>query len=490
MIDRFASGLADAGMVSGDRVALLAPPSAELYALALALLARGQTVVLIDGALGARRALRALADAAPDAIVGTRRLLAWWPAIPALRRARRFAVEGGWIGITPLAALSSEGTPTRCVSPSRDDGGLLTFSSGTTGRPRCVRRTHDVLLAQHAALRAAVPAHAGQINMPMFPAAVLHNLCCGIATVLPPIDPRAPAPKDAERMLAVADAFGVTSLALAPALAERLVRHLEGGRRRAFHIHHLVLGGAPVSRRLCERLLAVFPDAHGEVVYGATEAEPIAAASLAEIIAAHGEGYLAGSPCAGEVGLVNPDARIEDPAAAGALEHSVRAGEVGEVIVRGRHVASQPSEVPMRRPVLDGETRQAERGREWHRTGDLARRDTRGRLWLVGRVGEGVRGTNGTVYPYEVEAAAAQIDGLRASALVAHRGAKAGELAVVLDESRDTPRSARAMSRVRALLLERGLAGALVRVRASLPVDARHFSKVDRAALRRALARP
>ena len=73
-----------------------------------------------------------------------------------------------------------------------DQSALISFTSGSTGRPKGADRTHSILLAQHDALQAHAPGREGEIDMPCFPAVVLHNLSCGISSVVPPIDLRHP----------------------------------------------------------------------------------------------------------------------------------------------------------------------------------------------------------------------------------------------------------------------------------------------------------
>src|SRR5687767_461318 len=63
---RYASALDAAGARSGARVLMLLRPDEEMYALALAILARGMTLVLVDGRAGLSRLLGLVGDAAPD----------------------------------------------------------------------------------------------------------------------------------------------------------------------------------------------------------------------------------------------------------------------------------------------------------------------------------------------------------------------------------------------------------------------------------------
>jgi acyl-CoA synthetase (AMP-forming)/AMP-acid ligase II len=482
-IRAFSGGLAREGLGPGDRVALLFPLSVDFYALTLAVLARGATVVLMDGALGLRRTLVALRISRARAIVSVRAALRLWPVLPATWGVERFCADDAPFGTRPLATLRDGGAgDERPLARTADDEALVTFTSGSSGRPKGVDRTHGLLVAQHEALRAEFPEADGDVDMPCFPAVALHNMCCGMTTVIPPLDLRMPATSLVpERVLDAMGRFGVTRLSGAPAYMDRLVAAIPPGDPRAAKLRGLVVGGAPVPRRLCAAIVGRFERAEALVAYGSTEAEPIATVSMREVAESAGDGYL--------VGEVAPVARVELvrlPEIAPALgregfaPYRAPVGESGEVVVSGPHVNRRyiGDDEAMRRlkvPAADGVV--------WHRTGDLARRDERGRLWLTGRTPDVVTHAGGAISPYVVEAAVDDVEGVDRAALVAYDGAC---LAVTLRGS--IPRDD-VLVRVKAVLAQRDLGDVPVRVVADMPVDARHQSKIDRAGLRALLAR-
>jgi acyl-CoA synthetase (AMP-forming)/AMP-acid ligase II len=217
-------------------------------------------------------------------------------------------------------------------------------------------------------------------------------------------------------------------------------------------VRHVAAGGGPVGRALCGDLQHAFPRAEAHVIYGATEAEPIASVTIGELLAAADEeGFLVGLPVWDtRIQLMSPDGER---------------GLVGEVAVRGSQVASAGA---------------------WHRTGDIGRLDARGRLWLLGRVGADVVHRGRVLHPYVAEAAALSVPGVRAAALVAHRFAPDGELSVELSPGADAKR---ALEELRAALERRGLSSLPVRRRRAIPMDARHASKVSRGELLALIAR-
>jgi acyl-coenzyme A synthetase/AMP-(fatty) acid ligase len=327
--------------------------------------------------------------------------------------------------------------------PATHDGAaaVISFSSGNTGMPKRIARSHGVLLAQHNALLDAFPLPESDVNLPGFPLAVLHNLCRGTTTVLPSADLRSMAGSDHESVLRAIRDSQVSSMSGGPAFLGQLATLLLSRGESIHEVQRIVVGGGPVSRRLATEILAAFPLADARLVYGATEAEPIATARLNEIIDAApcAEGFLAGWP------VNDIDVRIDGT------------DGIGELLVRGPHVIPSSSH--------DG----------WHRTGDICRLDDRGRLWLLGRTGAEVRHGDAVIHPFTVEARAACLPGVAASAFVAHTDAPDGELVVQL-----APDASEYVVTVSARALMDDLA---VRVIDEIPMDPRHQSKVDRAAL-------
>jgi olefin beta-lactone synthetase len=439
---RYAAALRGRGIRPGARVLVLVRPDAEVYALLLAILACGLTLVVVDGRRGARWLPGALAAARADVIIAPRTLLRFWPLLASLRRARRFASPAELLGPRGHSADTVSPVELRARRVPADTPAVISFSSGNTGRAKPVVRTHGVLLAQHRALADALPLAGDDVNLPGFPIATLHNLCCGIATVLPPADLRSMADADPCRVLELIDEHDVTSLSGAPAYMARLARAvLDTGLPRG-GVRRVAVGGGPVGRALCADIVRAFPNAAAHVVYGATEAEPIALVRMHDVLAAaDGAGFLVGRPVRGTaVRLLGADG--ED-----AL--------VGEVAVRGAQVAGdQP----------------------WHRTGDIGRRDAQGRLWLLGRVGGEVSVRGRVMHPYVAEAAALSVPGVRVAALVAHRAAPEAELIVEL-----LPGAG--VDGVRNALARCGLGAVRVRSCSAIPMDARHASKVERAEL-------
>jgi acyl-CoA synthetase (AMP-forming)/AMP-acid ligase II len=241
---------------------------------------------------------------------------------------------------------------------------------------------------------------------------------------------------------------------------------------------HLFMGGAPVFPEDLRQARDAFPQAEITAVYGSTEAEPMAEASLADIsrddfdAMEQGRGLLAGPP---DVSISLRILRDQWGAPIQPLDEpqfqtlSLGVEEVGEIVVCGDHVL---------RGYLNGagdaETKFTVSGSLWHRTGDLGWIDRAGRLWLMGRASAAIRDNRGVLYPFAVELAARQIPGVRRAALIAVQGQRVLALEANASAVAEAARSKLQWARLDA-----------IRILRSIPLDKRHNAKVDYVALRR-----
>jgi olefin beta-lactone synthetase len=103
---------------------------------------------------------------------------------------------------------------------------LITYTSGTTGRPKGSDRTHDLLIEQHLALSEHFPTQEDDVDMPCFPVVTLHNLAEGVSTVMPCVDFAAPSEVNASVVVDQARRAKVTRISGAPAYLSAISRHL------------------------------------------------------------------------------------------------------------------------------------------------------------------------------------------------------------------------------------------------------------------------
>ncbi len=429
-----------AGIGAGDGVLLARGVSPALYVALLALFRLGAVAMFPEPAAGLPGLAQAVAAAPPKAMVAgpfgrSLRLL-----VPALMRLPLLPEPsaGASLGDGPM-----DGDPRQPA--------LITFTSGSTGRPKGIVRTGDFLKLQHdliEALRRTTPQDVDLISLPVF---ILSNMAMGATSVIPAGNLRRPAQLDGARLLVQVAEHRVTRILAPPAVCGRLAEAAAAGASRPGQgIVAIFTGGGPVFPNLLHALRAMAPQAALHAVYGSTEAEPIAHLDFDQVSArdwramAGGAGLLAGRPI--------PQARIE------IVDH--------EVQVAGPHVNRGYLD-----PTQDADTKVVRGEVLWHRTGDAARLDDQGRLWLLGRR----EAAAGTLFPFAVEVAASSWPGVRQAALVADPQRALLCVAGSGLDGADLARRARSMGDVE------------LRVLRAIPMDRRHNSKVDYARLRRIL---
>ncbi len=490
--DRVAGGARRTGLEPGDRVIVMIPMSVDLYAALLGLLQAGLTCVFVDPWVGARRIARFAAFAQPRAFFGV-------PRAHLLRRAERdlrrlpVTVTTGrrflhWPARRTLAELESGPGLGHVHDAADDDSALVTFTTGSSGLPKGADRTHGFLAAQHHALRTEFPPAEGDMDLTMFPVFALNNLALGIPTVIPAMDFRDVAGVDAGVVAGQMIRHGVTTCTASPPFLDRLAEHAIRHPDRAPRLRRILGGGAPVSDGQLRAWRTAFPDTEVTVVYGSTEAEPVAHLDAEErfALAADGgaRGYCVGRPSQQVRTRVVPIVRgplAEDVA-------DVPSGEVGELLVTGDHVCRRyfRNEAAERENKL----RDAD-GTVWHRMGDTGAFDEAGRFWLAGRVHSTIRRRGEWIHPQLVERIATGDDERirRIAAVGRPEGADDQELVMVVQAVVGTDADELRRDVERRLASANRPADEVRVTHRPLPVDPRHASKIDFAALHRALER-
>jgi len=445
---------ATAPLPLGAPVLLAHPGSPELVAALLAVLGLGGVPVLPPAGAGLGTLHRlvchehiALAVVAPAA----QRRLGWLGRLVGCRCVAAPAeASGEWTE----AALGAVAEPVlRAVRPEQP--ALVSHSSGSaSGRPTAVRRSHRVLQAQHEALRTQFPPWPGQRDFPLFPNVILHNLAVGALSIVPDLPGGQLAQLDPARIVAQLAAERVETLTGNVFYFEQLLAHL-GQQPATFpRVRALGVGGSPVPERLLVALRGCFPRAVCYVIYGASEAEPIAVRTATGPALDPRLGYCVGRPHADLAISLHEPRPVWQPEAPPAYPCPGPAAgppryQAGEVLVRGPHVAQASG--------------------AWLPTGDVGYFDAAGQLWLTGRRGAAalVRG----VGHYQLEHCLRQLPGV---AQVAARPCPDGS---AFDVWVAGPATAEAVRAASAAAFGPGLLGRVAH-RPRLPVDGRHLSKI------------
>ena len=429
---RLASRWAGQGIGAGDRVLVAMPLGVALYVAIAALWRLGAVVVFPEPALGVAGLRHAAKATAPKAFLSA----GWFRCLQILpelwRVPRRLQVDAGAQGADPLCEAG------------RDHPALISFTSGSTGAPKAIVRSHGFLAAQNACVGELLNVGgAPQTDLVAFPVFVIANLGLGVTSVLPNWKLSRHDQAQSGAIARLVAEQRVTRALLPPSICETLG---EGG--PVTGLASILTGGGPVFPDTLQKLAAALSISDITAVYGSTEAEPIAHQRFDEISAAdwslmrEGGGLLAGRPIA-QIRL----ALVED-----------------EILVAGDHVNKAYLD-----PSADAETKVRREGEIWHRTGDAGRLDEKGRLWLLGRR----NARAGRFFPFEIETAARLWPGVRQVALVP--GGDPPVLAIAGEAAHKALWAGKAEA----------LGGLKILILDSIPLDRRHRSKIDYAALTR-----
>jgi fatty-acyl-CoA synthase len=268
------------------------------------------------------------------------------------------------------------------VSVGMDDVCLLPHTSGTTGSPKAIMLTHANVTWNVVNLLTCANIHSDDVTVAITPffrvggtgVNVLPVLFMGGTVVVP--DDMSP-----EAILQTMQRHQVTVGFANPDLLDALTLCSAWPEVDLSSVRFMLTGGAPVPERLIRTYLnRGVPLLQG---YGLSEAAPLVlmldpTSALAKI------GSAGRPPVLVDIRIVAPDETI------------VGAGEIGELLVRGPNVMAGY----WNQPEATGKVMTSG---GWLRTGDAARIDEQGFVWIVDRIADRFFSDDQPVYPAEVE---------------------------------------------------------------------------------------
>ncbi len=404
-VDALATGLADAGVSRGDRVAYLGANDIAEWEVLFAAWRLGAIFVPLNFRLAQPELALLVADCAPVVLFFDSDQAAVAHALrenaPQVR---------AWLPVADGAVDRlieiGQGAPLPDVDVGLPDDAVILYTSGTTGRAKGAVLTHANLtfntmnqlahadvLGDDTALCMSPLFHAtglGQVSLPTL-------FKGGRVIVAPRFDPGA--------ALAAIGEFRIASFSAVPTMLQMLCDHPDFAAADLSSLRYVIYGGSSVAERV-----AVAWQRRGVVLlqgYGMTEASPGVTLAVAD-------------------GAVERPVSIGMPhfftdVALAPLPGSDTA-DCGELLARGLNVFrgywNRPDETA--RALADG----------WFHSGDVVRIGGDGWAYVIDRIKDVIISGGENVYPAEVEAQLNALPGVAESAVIAAADERWGEVGI------------------------------------------------------------
>jgi 2-furoate---CoA ligase len=376
--NRLARALAAEGVRPCDRVAFALTGGEPLAGLHLAAQKLGAVSVPLSTRFSPDELRYCVSDAAATLVVAD------------AGNAERAAAAAGEIPLRDVAEVdaAAEREPDHALDahPAETDISVMLYTSGTTGRPKGVPRTHRAEHSAAVAHAVQTQQRAGEVVlgvMPMFHTMGLRTLLTSIVVGGTWVGQPA---FDAEESIELVTGENVTSLYLVPTIFWSLLR--TGRLSEARSLDRLAYAGAAMTPALAEQLVEEVAPRAFVNHFGSTE---IYTFTIGPDVAVK-----PGS--AGRAGIFSR-VRLVAPEPGTPPDALVAPGEQGQVIAS---LASPEAFAGYwRRP--DADAKAIRDG--WYYTGDLAVADEDGDLWVSGRVDDMINSGGENIYPDEIEAA-------------------------------------------------------------------------------------
>jgi len=406
-----ANWMAKQGIKQGDRVAIAMRNYPEWLLLYWACVSQGIAVVGINAWWVASELAFGLEDSAPKLLICDQERLDrfneikdQFPDLPVVGVRLKAPIDG----VIDFSEVLKDGGELPAASIDPDEDACIFYTSGTTGRPKGAQLTHRGCVnnvmnlafwgtaMSHSLARAnnmpppdpsVAPIAAGLITTPLFH--VTANNCMAQGTTLSGGKLVHMYRWDAGDALKIIAKERITSLSGVPVMSRELISHPDFDKHDTSSLLTVSGGGAQVQPDLVGKIDRTVKTARPGTGYGMTE--------TCGIITSIGGDFFVDRPDSCGPAMPNFEAKCVD-----AEGNEVPQGSVGELWVKGAC-------------VIKGYLNRAEATAEtitdgWLHTGDVARMDEDGFIYIVDRIKDMVLRGGENIYCAEVEAVLFNLD--------------------------------------------------------------------------------
>jgi long-chain acyl-CoA synthetase len=383
----------------GARIGILLPNVPELAIAYFGAIGAGAIAVPINYRLSPAEVGYVLSDSGASVVVTTAAQHEKLARLPEARGVVTWVVtDGVGPGAIPFAGALGAAPLAGPAPASRDDVACLLYTSGTTGFPKGAMISHGNTLFNASSCRRALGYReddVGLLTLPLFHVTGLHSQLVGLlahgATVVLQQE------YDTRRMLELIARHGVTALFLVPAIYKLVTLRHDLETFDPSRVRLAAYGGAPMDPETIRALGRLFPGVELHNCYGLTECSSLGTVLPAAEVLSRAE----------SVGLPVPgtEASVRGPAG-----EPLPPGTPGELHLRGPHIVQGYWGAPekTRAAIRDG----------WFATGDVARLDEQGFVYILDRVKDMINRGGEKIYGLEVENALHAFPGVAEAAVV------------------------------------------------------------------------
>jgi long-chain acyl-CoA synthetase len=388
-IERLASGLQRQGVREGDRVVLFLANSTAVVDLFYAAFSLGAIVVPVTTRLTPHELGYICEDSKPSAIAFENDGMAIRSVLDANPEAVRISVGVASGGTITYELLSKERAGSLPRLQSGLDDALIMYTSGTTGKPKGAIITHANIIIQHGFIN-AVEWGISHVDRFLVTTPLAHRTgfarlgnaltLGGTLIITTRFDPR--------EVVATIAREGATVAGMVPTVCRMLMPEIAADPSRCASLRRIVVTGEAFPVDLKKQLIELLPDVKLVSFFAMTEVGGVTSLS-------HQEQFTHAS----SVGRPTPGVEVRVVDGAGA---DVVPGEPGEMLVR----VGEPGRYSVMRGYYNRQEETAKTIEDgWIRTGDMAKLDDEGYLYIVDRKKDMILSGGFNIYTKEVEQA-------------------------------------------------------------------------------------